>query len=124
MYNCNSGPQAIITNYHTAAEMWNALEQAYEGTGIVVQHQELIRFVTMKFEDYNGLSEFITAFQNTIQRLSQVMDSTEKIPTYWPAMLFVHALEKKFPVWTDRQRNLQRDKDVTKRPSLQELISD
>ncbi|KHJ30037.1 hypothetical protein EV44_g3186 [Erysiphe necator] len=46
MYNCETTPQLVITNYQTSAEMWRALEQAYEGTGIVVQHQELIRFVT------------------------------------------------------------------------------
>ncbi|KAI1000347.1 hypothetical protein K3495_g7848 [Podosphaera aphanis] len=38
MYNCNSTPQSIITHYSTVSDMWNALEQAYEGTGILVQH--------------------------------------------------------------------------------------
>ncbi|KAI0993703.1 hypothetical protein K3495_g14481, partial [Podosphaera aphanis] len=30
MFNCTLGPQSIISNYHSAAEMWEALEQAYE----------------------------------------------------------------------------------------------
>ena len=124
LYNCHAGPQAIITNCATAAEMWDALEQAYEGTGIVVQHQELINFITMKYEDFNNLSNFITSFKNTIQRLSQVMDSGETIPSYWPAMLFVYALQIRFPIWAERQRCRQREKDVKQRPSLDDLIAD
>ena len=52
------------------------------------------------------------------------MDDGKKIPTYWPAMLFVHALQRKFPIWADRQRNRQREKDIEKRPSLEHLIAD
>ena len=47
MYNCTSSAQVIISNYHTAADMWAALEQAYEGTGIVVRFQELIKFISI-----------------------------------------------------------------------------
>ncbi|KAI0999215.1 hypothetical protein K3495_g8985, partial [Podosphaera aphanis] len=104
--------------------MWEALEQTYEGAGIVVQYQELINFVTIKYEDYNNLTLFIISFKNTIQRLVQVMDEGEKIPSYWPAMLFVRALQNKFPIWADRQRNRQREKEVKKRPSLDDLIAD
>ncbi|KAI6251437.1 hypothetical protein HI914_00978 [Erysiphe necator] len=32
--------------------------------------------------------------------------------------------EEKFPIWADRQRNKQQDKDVRMRSSLEELISD
>ncbi|RKF64950.1 retrotransposon polyprotein, partial [Golovinomyces cichoracearum] len=104
--------------------MWEALEQTYEGTGIVVQHQELINFVTIKYEDFNNLTLYITSFRNTIQRLAQVMDDGEKILSYWPAMLFVRALQNKYPIWADRQRNRQREKIVRKRPTLDELVAD
>ncbi|RKF65927.1 hypothetical protein GcC1_114017 [Golovinomyces cichoracearum] len=61
MYNCNSGPQAIITNYHTAAEMWNALEQAYEASGIdQVRHDE-IRRLQRTVGVYHSISEHISA---------------------------------------------------------------
>ncbi|RKF83146.1 Gag-Pol polyprotein [Golovinomyces cichoracearum] len=124
MFNCALGSQSVIANYNSAADMWNALEQTYEGTGIVVQHQQLINFVSMKYDDYDDLSSFIIAFKNTIQRLSQVMDNDDKIPPYWPAMLFVNALHDKFPIWADRQRNRQRDKITINRPSLENLIAD
>lgn len=52
------------------------------------------------------------------------MDDGEKIPTYWPAMLFVHALQRKFPIWAERQRNRQRERNLEKRPSLENLIAD
>ncbi|KAI0998653.1 hypothetical protein K3495_g9543 [Podosphaera aphanis] len=77
MYNYNSAPQAIISNFQSAAEMWDVLEQAYEGTGIVVQCQELMKFISLKYEDYNNLSNFIVSFNNTIQRLTQVMDNDD-----------------------------------------------
>lgn len=67
MYNCTSSAQAIITNYHTAADMWAALEQAYEGAGIVVQYQELIKFISISFEDHDNLTSFITSFKINIQ---------------------------------------------------------
>ncbi|KAI0994487.1 hypothetical protein K3495_g13695, partial [Podosphaera aphanis] len=39
-------------------------------------------------------------------------------------MLFVQALQDKFPIWADRQRNRQREKDINSRPSLEDLIAD
>ena len=39
-------------------------------------------------------------------------------------MLFVNSLQKKFPIWSDRQRNREREKDIDNRPSLDELIAD
>ncbi|TQS37241.1 hypothetical protein Golomagni_02295 [Golovinomyces magnicellulatus] len=124
MYNCNTTPQLIISSYHKAADMWEALEQAYEGSGIVVQYQELTKFISARYEDHKDLTTFITFFKNTTQRLSQVMDQGEKIPSYWPAMLFVNALQNKFPIWADRQRNRQREKNEINRPSLEDLIAD
>lgn len=43
------------------------------------------------------------------------MDDGDKVPTYWPAMLFVPALQRKFPISADRQRNRQKEKDVEKK---------
>ncbi|KAI0998652.1 hypothetical protein K3495_g9542 [Podosphaera aphanis] len=39
-------------------------------------------------------------------------------------MLFLNALRSKFPIWADRQRNRQREKDIKNRPSLEDLIAD
>ena len=47
-FNCQPGPQLIIKAKSTALEKWKALKQAYEGTGIVIQQQELMKFVTIK----------------------------------------------------------------------------
>ncbi|KAI1000424.1 hypothetical protein K3495_g7775 [Podosphaera aphanis] len=52
------------------------------------------------------------------------MDRGDKIPMYWPALLFVQALQDKFPIWADRQRNRQREKDINSRPRLEDLIAD
>ncbi|RKF60154.1 Gag-Pol polyprotein [Golovinomyces cichoracearum] len=124
MFNCALGSQSVIAKYTSAADMWNALEQTYEGIGIVVQHQEFINFVSMKYDYYADLSSLIIAFKNTIQRLSQVMDNNDKIQSYWPAMLFVHALQDNFQILADRQRNRQRDNIIINRPSLEDLIAD
>ncbi|KAI0994889.1 hypothetical protein K3495_g13291 [Podosphaera aphanis] len=36
IYNCDDAARNIVMNYNNASEMWRALEQAYEGTGIVL----------------------------------------------------------------------------------------
>ena len=59
-----------------------------------------------------------------ITRLSKVIDPGDFIPKYWPAIMFVSGLEKKFPIWADRQRTRQREADIKSRPSLDALISD
>jgi hypothetical protein len=57
-----------------------------------------MKFVSLKYEDYNDVTSYITAFKSTIARLLKVMDKGDKVPVYWPAMLFVSGLERKFLV--------------------------
>lgn len=52
------------------------------------------------------------------------MDNRERIPSNWPAELFVHALKNKSLIWTYFQQNIQCEKDVGKRLSQENLIAD
>ncbi len=102
-FNCQPIPQSIIKVKSTALIKWNALKQAYERIEIVIQQQELMKFVTIKYKNYNDIQGYITDFQNVIIRLFKVMNSEKTILKYWPVMLFVSELKKKFSIWVNRQ---------------------
>lgn len=121
-FNCQPIPQSIIEVKSTALIKWNALKQAYERIEIVIQQQELIKFVTIKYENYNDIQGYITDFQNVIIRLFKVMDSEKTILKYWPVMLFVSELKKKFSIWVNRQCTRQRKTNINTRFSLDALI--
>ena len=49
--------------------MMDSLNQRCEGSGWVTKHHALVELYTIKYEDFDSLTEFIVAYRNAIEKM-------------------------------------------------------
>jgi len=99
--NCKDQPLTHTTNKTTALDMWEAIEEAYEGTGTVLAYHAVNKWRTITYEDYDSFEKFIIAFRLAISDLDKLDMSSN--PKHNP-LVFISTVNKKFPIWAERQR--------------------
>ncbi|RDW88085.1 hypothetical protein BP6252_00117 [Coleophoma cylindrospora] len=97
--------------------MWKALQEQYEGKGFNIKNQAFTELLHLRYGDYDNVSKFIIRFKSVKNRL----DTLEfKLPEEAYVIIFIEAMNEKFPTWAQRQRSNAR----AKFPSLDDLIHD
>ena len=120
LYNVDKSLVGLIRGKKTAKEMMDSLNQRYEGSGWVTKYHALVEFYTIKYDDFDSLTEFIVAYRNAIEKM-ETLEIHPQQPLHY-TMLFIAALSTKFEIWAERQRSLART--AAKPASLDDLIAD
>lgn len=101
---CSSTPQRQIVGCVTALEMWERLEQQYEGSGVVLFYQAYVAFFNLKCEDHKDIPSYVLAFRETLKKLQEAMREEDHLPDTFITTQFIVGLSKKYSLWGDRQR--------------------
>jgi hypothetical protein len=116
--NLTEEPLSLIFDKTDPFDALSTLSASYQGTGPVLRQQLYLEFHGIRFEYYNSLNEFISAFKGYISKLSNV---GAKIDDIDQKTIFIAALAASYPIWADRQRSALR---TTSPPTLDSLIND
>ena len=71
-YNCKTIPRKVASAKDTALEMWGALQQQYEGLGLVLKYNAIQDYVYLKYENFTSLDTFIIAVHEAIKKLKNL----------------------------------------------------
>ena len=69
LYNVDRSLFGLIRGKKSAKEMMDYLNQRYEGSGWVTKYRALVEFYTIKYDDFDSLTEFIVAYRNVIEKM-------------------------------------------------------
>ncbi|KAI0993347.1 hypothetical protein K3495_g14837, partial [Podosphaera aphanis] len=113
-----------VENLDTARAMWEALQNQFEGSGIVLYIQATAKFSTMKSSDYPKLDDFILAYRQTMETLAQFK---MKVRDPDAVIFFVEKVKDDYPVWAMNMRTRLRalkEIDDIKISLLDEFVRD
>ena len=71
-YNCKTIPRKVASAKNTVLEMWRALQQQYEGLGLVLKYNAIQDYVYLRYENFTLLNTFIITIYKAIKKLKNI----------------------------------------------------
>lgn len=109
---------AIVKGTKNALEMWEALEQQYNGTGEVLLWNCVESYCHIDYDNFNDITAYTSEFKDARSRLEGLKKTDIKD---WHSIIYVMGLSKEFPAWAQRQRAALRSSSP---PNLDAIIAD
>ncbi|KAI1006219.1 hypothetical protein K3495_g2001 [Podosphaera aphanis] len=75
-----------LNRLKTAKEMWDAIANQYESSGIVLNQQAIAQYIKINYTDYDSIDSFIMAFHNAVDMLKSLNIAP---PDSWHPLLFL-----------------------------------